>query len=236
MRKYIYILFLLFIISCDESSDIISKNIEISDFDQMYVEDIFSINLIQDTVCKIEIIAESNLIPELKFDVDENKILHISNDNTARWADNYNRPMLNISVDTLWFIRLESPSKIVSLNTLLTPELKIMSSTEYSDISLNINCANFYFACSETSGGELNIEGITNWFTLYQKGSYRVNSENFISNYIFVEQSSIADCKVHVLKELSIEIFRSGNIYYKGDPYTIQYVNEKAKEQLIKLD
>ena len=130
-------------VSCDESSDIITKNIEISNFDQMYVNDIFDINLIQDTVCKIEIIAESNLIPELKFKVDENKILNISNTNKARWTDNYNKPMINISVDTLWFIRLNSPSKIESYNTLLTPELKIMTIAEYSDISLNINCENF---------------------------------------------------------------------------------------------
>jgi len=236
MRKFIYILFLLFIISCDESSDIISKSIEVSDFDQMYIEDIFDINLIQDTVSKIEIIAESDLIPEIKFTVDEKRILTISNNNTARWADNYNRPTLNISVDTLRSITLNSPSKIVSQNTILTHELIIVSKAEYSDINLNITCDNFYFACSETSGGNLNIEGTTNKFTVYQRGSYEIDTENFIANYIFIEQNSIANCYIHVLKELIIKILRSGNIYYKGDPYNIEYLNEKAKEQLITLD
>lgn len=236
MRKYIYILFLLSIISCDESSDIISKNIEVSDFNQICINDIFDVNLIQDSVCKIEIIAESNLIPELKFEVDENKILIITNNNTVRWANNYNKPILNISIDTLWFITVNSPSKIVSQNTIETPELKIMSTAEYSDISLNINCENFYFACSETSGGKMYIEGITNSFAANQRGSYEINSVNFISNYVYITQESIADCKVHVLKELTIEIFRSGYIYYKGDPYKIEYLNEKAKEQLVKLD
>ena len=223
-------------VSCDESSDIITKNIEISNFDQMYVNDIFDINLIQDSVCKIEIIAESNLIPKLNFTIDENKILHISNDNTANWIDNYNKPILNISVDTLWFITVNSPSKIISQNTLLTPELKIISSAEYSDISLNINCENFYFACSETSGGKMYVEGKTNSFTANQRGSYEINSENFISNYVYITQESIANCYIHVLKELSIEIFRSGYIYYKGDPNKIEYLNERAKEQLVKLD
>jgi hypothetical protein len=236
MRKYIYILFILFTISCDESSDITSKNIEISDFNQIYVNDIFDINLIQDSVCKIEIVAESNLIPELKFEVDENKILIITNNNTARWATNYNKPILNISIDTLWFITVNSPSKIKSQNTLITPELKIMSTAEYSDVDLNINCDNFYFACSETSGGKLYIEGITNNFTANQRGSYEINAESFISNYVYISQESIANCKVHVLKELTIEIFRSGFIYYKGDPYQIDFLNEKAKDQLVKLD
>ena len=236
MKKYFYIIFFFLTLSCDESSDIISKNIEVSDFNQICINDIFDVNLIQDSVCKIEIIAESNLIPELKFEVDENKILIITNNNTVRWANNYNKPILNISIDTLWFITVNSPSKIKSQNTLITPELKIMSTAEYSDISLNINCENFYFACSETSGGKMYIEGITNSFAANQRGSYEINSVNFISNYVYITQESIADCKVHVLKELTIEIFRSGYIYYKGDPYKIEYLNEKAKEQLVKLD
>lgn len=236
MKKYIYILFLLFVISCDEPSDIVTKNIEISDFNQIHVNDIFDINLIQDTVCKIEIIAESELIPELKFEVDENKTLSIYNENTFRWTNSYTKPILNISVDFLWFIKLNSPAKIVSQNTLLTHEIIIDSKAEYSDICLNITCENFFFACTETSGGNLKVEGTTNRFTAYQRGSYEINAEDFISNYIFIEQNSIADCKIHVLKELSIKILRSGNIYYKGDPYEIEYLNEKAKEQLIKID
>ncbi len=236
MKKYIYIIFFFLTLSCDDPSDIITKNIEIRNFNQIYVNDIFDINIIQDSTCKIEIIAESNLIPKLKFSVDENRILHLNNDNSSRWADNYITPILNISIDTLRYITLNTPSKIGSQNTLLTHELIIVSKAEYSDISLNINCNNFFFACSETSGGELYVEGITNNFTTNQRGSYAINAENFISNFVYITQESIADCKIHVLKELNIEILRSGYIYYKGDPYKIEYLNEKAKEQLVKLD
>ena len=80
------------------------------------------------------------------------------------------------------------------------------------------------------------VEGKTNSFTANQRGSYEINSENFISNYVYITQESIANCYIHVLKELSIEIFRSGYIYYKGDPNKIEYLNERAKEQLVKLD
>jgi Putative auto-transporter adhesin, head GIN domain len=236
MRKYIYILFLLFIISCDESSDIITKSIEISDFDQICVDDIFDVVLIQDTVCKIEIIAESNLIPGLKFNVDENKILNISNKNTARWTSNYIKPILNISVDTLWFLRLNSPSTIVTQNTLLTPELKIYSIAEYAEYNIDVICNNCYVVSSGTSGGTLKISGTANTFTFWARASFQVYAEEFNANYVNVKTESIADCSINVHNELLVEILSEGYIFYKGDPYKIEYLNEKAKEQLIKLD
>ncbi|MCK5028763.1 MAG: DUF2807 domain-containing protein [Bacteroidales bacterium] len=240
MKKIIHIIFLLFLLSCDNNlfneGDIITKDIAISDFKEIHVNDIFEINLIQDTVCKIEVIAGSNLIPNLEFNVDADKKLTINDNNSARWSRDYDKIELNISVDTLRFLRLNSSSKIVSQNTLITPEIKIMSITDYSEININLNCDNCYIANSGTSGGIINLQGETNSFTVWARASLQLNAENFIANYVTVKTESIGDCSIHVNKELSVEVLRSGYIYYKGNPYKIEYLNEKAKEQLIKLD
>jgi Putative auto-transporter adhesin, head GIN domain len=240
MKKIIYIILLFFLYSCDNAlfneGSTITKNIEISDFNEIHVNDIFEINLIQDTVCKIEVTAGANLIPNLEFIVDKDKKLSINDNNSARWSRDYDKIELNIYVDILWRLRLNSSAKIVSLNTLATPDLKILSITDYSEININLNCDNCYIVNSGTSGGEISIEGSTNSLTIFSRGSYRINAENFAANYVYVTNESIANCSVHAVKELHIEILRSGYIYYKGDPYKIEYLNEKAKEQLIKLD
>jgi hypothetical protein len=89
MKKTIYIILLFFLFSCNDAlfnaGSIITKNIEISDFDEIYVEDIFEIFLIQDTVCKIEAKGGSNLLPNLEFNINENKKLTINDNNSARW-------------------------------------------------------------------------------------------------------------------------------------------------------
>ena len=139
-------------------------------------------------------------------------------------------------MDTLWFLRLNSSSKIVSQNTLITPELRIMSITDYSEIDIKLKCDNCYIVNSETSGGIINLNGETNSFTVWARASLQINAEKFMANYVTVKTESIGDCYVHVNKELSVEVFRSGYVYYIGDPYKIEYINEKAKEQLIKID
>ena len=240
MKNYLFILLIILITSCDDAlfnaGSIITKNIEISDFDEIYVNDIFEIYLIQDTVCKIEVKGGSNLIPNLEFNVDENKNLTINDNNSARWSRDYEKIELYISVDTLRYLRLNAPSKIVSQNTLITPELKIFSITDFAEIELDITCNNCYVVNSGTSGGIINLSGETNSFTFWARASLQINAENFIANYVTVKSESIGDCRIYVNKELSVEILRSGNVYYKGNPETIEYVNEDARNQLIKSD
>lgn len=240
MKKIIYIILLFFLFSCDDTlfntGDIITKKIEITDFDEIFIEDIFDIYLIQDTVCKISAKGGSNILQNLEFNVDENKILTINNTNSARWSRDYDIIELYISVDTLSLLNLNAPSNVYTQNTLITPDLKIFSIAEYAEYNIDVICNNCYIASSGTSGGIIRLNGATNTFTFWARASFQVNAEEFNANYVMVKTESIADCKIHVLKELSIEILRSGNVYYKGDPYKIDYLNEKAKEQLIKLD
>ena len=240
MKKIIYIILLFFLFSCDDAlfneGSVITKNIEISDFKEIYVNDIFEIYLIQDTICKIEVIAGSNLIPNLEFNVDADKKLTINDNNSARWSRDYNKTELYISVDTLRFLKLNAPSNVISHNTLITPELKIYSITDFAEIDINVACNNCYVVNSGTSGGIINLSGETNSFTFWARASIQINAENFIANYVTVKSESIGDCSIHVNKELSVEILRSGNVYYKGNPETIEYVNEDARNQLIKID
>lgn len=240
MKNYLFILLIFLITSCDDAlfnaGSIITKNIEISDFEEIYVEDIFEIYLIQDTVCKIEVKGGSNVIPNLEFNVDVDKKLTINDNNSARWSRDYEKIELYISVDTLRFLRLGAPSKIVSQNTLITPELKIFSIADFAEIELDLNCNNCYVVNSGTSGGIINLSGETNSFTFWARASLQINAENFIANYVTVKTESIGDCSINVNKELSVEILRSGNVYYKGNPEIIEYVNEDAREKLIKLD
>lgn len=240
MKNLIYILFLLLVFSCDEaflnSGDVILKNIEIEEFNELYIKDIFEVFLIQDSVCKIEVKAGSNLIPNLEFNVDENNILTIYDNNSANWSRDYEKIKLYISVDSLRFLRLDAPSKVVTQNKLITPELKVMSITDFSEIDIDIQCGNFYLVNSEPSGGIINLSGSSNSLNFWARGSLQVNAENFAVHQVNVNSESIGDCYVNADQNLRVKIIRSGNVYYRGNPSTIEYVNEEAKDQLIKID
>jgi hypothetical protein len=46
----------------------------------------------------------------------------------------------------------------------------------------------------------------------------------------------MGDCYIYAKESISAEILRDGNVFYHGTPKSIEYVNERAKEQLIKLN
>ena len=65
MKYLIVITFTIFILSsCDDaflnSGDTIRKEYTLEDFTELYIEDVFDIFLIQDTICKIELEASKN--------------------------------------------------------------------------------------------------------------------------------------------------------------------------------
>ncbi len=240
MNKYIYILSLLLLFSCDDAlfnaGDITTKEIEIEYFKEVYIDDIFDVYLIQDTTCKIEVIGGNNLIPDLKFNVDSNKKLTIDNDNSARWSREYDRIELYISVDTLNFLRLNAPCNVKTQNNLTTTNFRIWSITDYAEFDIQLAGTNFYFVNSGTSGGHINLSGEITDFSFWARASFQVNAENLISNHVTAKNESMANCYVHAIESLSVEILREGNIYYKGNPDIIEYVNDQAKDKLIKMD
>ncbi|PLX23422.1 MAG: hypothetical protein C0597_01060 [Marinilabiliales bacterium] len=240
MNKLIYILLILAITSCDEAlfnaGDIETKSIEVSSFKEIYIDDIFEVYLIQDTTCNIEAKGGNNLLSDLEFTVDEEKKLTISDNNSARWSRDYNKIELYISVDTLNYLRLNAPCNVISVNTLTTLNFKIWSITDFAEFDLTLDCENFYFVNNNTSGGIMFVQGVTANLNFWARGSFIVNAENLIADQVTVKNESMADCRVYANDYLSVEILRAGRVFYKGNPTTIEYVNDKAKEQLIKLD
>ncbi len=240
MKKFFYILLLSVTFSCDDAlfnaGDEVTKEIEISYFKEIHVNDIFEIYLIQSSECKITAKGGSNLLPKLEFKVDENKKLTISNNNKARWSRNYDKIELYISVDTLNFLRLNEPCKVITQNSLTTANFNIWSIADYAEFDINLEGVNFYFVNSGTSGGILNLNGQVSNFSFWARASFKVNAKNLIADYVTVKNESIGDCSVHVNKDLNVEILLDGKVYYKGNPENIEYVNDRAKNLLFKID
>jgi len=240
MRRFIYVLVLCFaIISCEDAlfsaGERITKEIEISYFKEIYIDDIFEIYLIQDDSCKIKAAGGSNLLPNLEFQVEDKK-LTISNNNTARWSRNYDKIELYISVDTLNFLRLNAPCNVVSQNTLTTLNFTIWSITDFAEYKLMLDCHTFYVVNTSPSGGIMDLQGEASDFSFFARGSFQLNAENLIAKHVTAKSESIGDCSVHATEYLSAEILREGKVFYTGNPETIEYVNQKAREQLVKLD
>ena len=218
------------------SGDIQSKRIEVPDFKNIELNNIFDVYLYQDTMQQVIARGGSNLIPNLSFEVDQESTLKINNSNHANWSRNYEKIALHITVDTLHYLTLNAPSNIRCMDTLRTPELKIFSIADYADIQVAVNCENLYVVNSGTSGGQVTLQGRTYHFGFWARASFQLFAEELQARRVVAKNESIGHCFVYSSEFLSAEILKSGLIYYKGDPQIIEYVNEEAKAKLIRID
>lgn len=239
MKNFIYIIFILLTISCNDilfnSGDTITKEIEIEYFKEVYIEDIFDVFLIQDTICSIKVKGGSNLISNLEFNVDSDRKLTVSDNSSASWSRSYDKIEFYITVDTLDFLRLNAPCKVISQNYLTTPNFKIWSITDYAEFDILLDGTNFSFTNNATSGGSINLSGEVNNLSFRTRGSFKLNAGNLVARNVSLTNESMANCYVYATESLSVKIYREGNVYYKGNP-SIEYLNERAKEQLFKID
>lgn len=239
MKKIIFLIPILIIFSCNDTlfnkGEIISKTIIKDDFYEIEINDIFDVYFYQDTINKVVAKGGSNLIPNIKLEVNDGRLI-INDQNNARWSRDYERIQLHIAVDSLRFLTLNAPSNIICADTIKTPELKIFSIADYTNISILIHCDNLYLVNSGTSGGQITIKGTTYSFGFWARASLQLFANELKASKITAKSESIGDCYIHATEYLSAEILRSGIIYYKGNPATIEYVNEEAEEKLIKID
>ena len=238
MRKYLIIL-LVILTSCNDAlfdeGDIVSKNYDLDEFNEIYINDVFDIFLIQDTICKLKIEGGSNLVPNINFKVTDN-ILSIENDNNANWSRNYERIKLYISLKDIKFLKINESVNIKTIDTLTIPELNIHSINDYSDILINIKCNKFFIVNEGTSGGYFTIKGEAIYSGIRARGSCIIDAKDLLSETSVIRNESMGDCYINVSNTLKAEILGSGNIYYTGNPETINYLPDSTKGQLINID
>jgi len=240
IKKYLLFIIVIFTISsCDDalfnSGNIITKTYELKNFNEIYIEDIFDVFLIQDTICALKLEGGSNLLPNIDFNVTDNKF-HISNTNGASWSRNYERIKVYISLKDITFLKVDESANVSCSDTLFLPKLTVHAINDYSDISLTLSSDNFYIVNEGTSGGYFTIKGEAINSGIWARGSCIIDASEFKTIKTVIKSESIGDCKINVSQTLKAEISRSGNIYYQGNPETITYLNEQAKKQTFKIE
>ncbi|OFX83282.1 MAG: hypothetical protein A2W99_12290 [Bacteroidetes bacterium GWF2_33_16] len=216
------------------SGDINRIDVQVEEFKEIFINDIFDVYLYQDSICKLSIEGGSNLLPEISYKVTDGK-LTVSNKNTAQWSRDYEKIKLHISVNKLLYLYLKESSKIHSVDTIITPQLEVYSITDYADIYLMVKCDNFYFVNEGTSGAYIELKGSSQNFNSWIRASAILKADEFFSENVIIETESIGDCYVYATKKLTVKINNSGNIYYTGNPETIILLNDRAKQQLIEI-
>ncbi|MDE5423813.1 DUF2807 domain-containing protein [Ancylomarina sp. DW003] len=246
MQRVIYILLLFFILSCnfinpfhDEGKDV-EKIIELGDFTQIEIHNIFNIVIIEDSETYIIYKGGENVFEDMNYSISD-ETLKI-NHNFVNWTNNFNIPILEIHVTNLQRIDTYTPCNISSSNQLTGDKLSIniREESEAYEINLNINFTQLRFHTQNSVGGTFTVSGTCPNAIYTLNGSTNIQTLNLVSNEVHIAQNSLGDAYIYTASKLSATFYKSGDIYYSGNPETIevkydQINNQDASGKLIQI-
>ena len=250
MRHKLLIITILCIIaafsSCKKSpltvGPIVTQIRELPDFTELQVNDNINISLVRSDTCYIEIKTGKNIIDNITTEV-KYGVLSICNTTSLNWIRPYDYEIhLTLYFKDIKNLVFASSGTLDTQNNYagqLNPDdyyhIKIDGGS--GDIDLNINDCDDLRLVYKYGTSHVNIHGTNNNFFVIYKRSYGIiDARDYSAETVNVTSESVSDCYINASESINATINNLGNIYYKGDPDTIQIAyGEYARGQLLPL-
>ncbi len=239
--------FLASFMSCKKApltiGKIVTETRELPDFKEVNVNDNINITLVRSDTCYIEITTGENIIGNITTDV-SNRVLSICNTTTVNWTRPYNYELHATLYykDIVNFI-FNSSGTLDTRNN-YTGQLPPNDFYRFEihggsgNVDLNVNNCNDLRVVYHYGTSHLNIHGENNkTFVVYKRSYGVIDARNYDAETVHITTDSPSDCYISASKDIEATINNLGDIYYKGDPETIQVTyGDFARGQLLPLN
>lgn len=193
-----------------------SKNVSLTNFNEVSVSSGIDLYLTQSNSENIKISGHEDLIKNVEVEKNGSS-LNIRYKKNISWQRIFKDQSLKVYVNykTLRAISASGGSDVYSQNTLKTTSLKIQASGG-SDIKLDIAARDLELSVS--GGSDANLKGTVSNMNIQSSGGSDVDALNLVSEYAKVSASGGSDANVHVTKGLEASASGGSDINYKGNP------------------
>lgn len=190
--------------------------------------------IVQDTVDYVKITCGKNLLDGIIAEV-EGEHLTITNVNKTNWVRSYkNQFIAEVHCKQLFDVRYESSGNLTVQQPFLVDSFFIQSGDGTGSIILDLQ-ARVLFAVLNTSVADITVKGKINIQYLFNNAQGFIDARAVENSYTYMRSNSTNDCKVRVKDVLDAEIEYQGNIYYYGNPTTVN-LKQTGTGKLIKAD
>jgi hypothetical protein len=199
----------------------ISEARSVGDFSEIHVFDKIDVTIFKGSDYKVEVVCGKNIVKNISVKV-IGGILNINNNNTCNFVRGYKRRVV-VNVTVPYLSRIENLGVgTIRFDKNFSQDTLFIRTKSSGDIHLN----GTYHTIKTTanSNGDIYLSGSCNSLYVYTQGANFLYAKNLqVTNYMFVETLSIGDCYVTAPNGGVFEynIWRSGNIYYTGNPATV---------------
>ena len=245
MNRFLYILCLSVLFSCNfinpfhDEGSYVEMVIDLDNFTQIEVHNIFTLDIIPDSESYILYKGGEKILDEMTYSSLSGRLT--LDHSFMNWTKNLKIPILEIHMPLLEGIDLYASGTIKNLSQLSGDNLFVMvhESANTYEINLNINYNKLHFHSKGSVGGTFAIEGICPTTTYTLNGSTNLQAYKLISKEVNVAHNSLGDAHIYAEEKITVTFCKSGDLYYKGNPKNIEvnYVkinNQDASGKVIK--
>ena len=201
-------------------------------FEVLYVEDNVNVILTNDSTDKIIVEAGDNLLKKIKTEINGNTLV-ISNKNKCNWVRSFKKEIkVYLGIKKAKGIFHAGYGDITS-EELLQKDTIVIHHYSSGNIHLKLN-ANSIWADMDRLGN-FTLEGQTNGLVMISYGLGKMDTRNLISTESYVTNKAQGECHVYSNNILGVEIKNDGNVYYYGNPASVDFI-KNGKGSLIKGD
>jgi hypothetical protein len=200
-------------------------------FDTIEAKDNINIFLTTDTFFEVKVEAGKNLIPLIKTDVQNNKLV-VSNYNKCNWVRSFTVPInVHVTMPSPGGIINEGTANIKSVNAIKDRTL-LIKMTSSGDVDLQLDIPHLLGNLS-ASQGNLYLKGTCNLFEVFCLGTTIINGNDLTVEKAYIQTTGTGDFHLNVSGEIGADIGWVGNIYYTGSAAEA-YANYTSSGRLIK--
>ncbi|MBN2682612.1 MAG: DUF2807 domain-containing protein [Bacteroidales bacterium] len=217
------------------NGSIITINRTLENFSEIELNHVFTVYLVQDTAYYLEITSGENILPGIKSEV-VNRRLIIDNNNTCNWMRGYSKiPKIKIHAPIIKYIQIIGECDLFS-------EGKINSDTIFIDVESGASLCDLEVKSDvvklkiHAGTGKFTIKGECNFSYFFNHGNAHIFGENLKAKRVQIHNNSTGDARLYSTEFLHIEYIGRGDIYYKGNPPEILVQESLGEGQLIQID
>ncbi|MBM3164440.1 MAG: DUF2807 domain-containing protein [Bacteroidetes bacterium] len=190
-------------------------------FDTLVLADVFDVELIQDSLNKLEIIGNERFLKRITPHLSQNT-LTLTNDNQMLWLfPESNKIHVKVHFSKISKVVANETCFIRSKLPVVANELGLILKSKLNQADLNVQCTTFYFWNNFPCGGSVQLRGQCQELKLWNYALMEVDATELLANTARVENDSKGDIHLRCLDSLFYKISGEGNIELYGNPASI---------------
>ena len=190
----------------------------VSEFDSIDLADDVNLILSEDSIFKVEVEAGQNILDGIETMVAERQLI-IRNNNICNWIRSYSKPVnVYVSLTKLKKIYYNASGNITTLTPIKSNNLKIFVNGGAGTIDMNLDITGYGYFYLQSGTVDFNLHGKCSISSIYAGDFGLIQAKDLQTVYTYVTNRGSNDVYVNVQEYMEARIESIGNIYYTGNP------------------